>query len=164
MMQRGPEALQDTLSLTERQLTELTDLRDEHNKKIQEVQGQLRDLEAQRRQQMQSAAPDAGKIGSIALQVQSLQQQLQQENTAYHENALRTLDSGQRETVAKIEEALKLAPKAAALTQFGLLDMQSIGRGMGGMFGGPGGPGGPAGMMGAVRGGQPPAPPSGNAP
>src|SRR5581483_4581959 len=77
---RSPQMLQDTLSLTDRQLTELTDLRDEHNKKVQEIQGKLRDLEAQRRAQMKSATPNAAEIGSIALQIQNLQQQLEQEN------------------------------------------------------------------------------------
>jgi hypothetical protein len=95
--------------------------------------------------------------------VQALQQQMEDENKAYHDGALRVLDGGQRETVEKIEEAIKLAPKAGALAQYGLIESMPGLRG--GFLGNPGGPGmmmmrggpmsGPAGPM------RQPSPPAG---
>jgi hypothetical protein len=140
---RRPDArfsIQEVLDLTERQLSELNGMREEHMEKVRELNSKLRDLERQRREQMQSTSPNAVEIGSLALQVQSLQQQIEEENRAYRENGLRVLDSGQREKIEKIEEALKLAPQAGALASYGLLDMQALGRG------------GQPGMMGAAFG------------
>ena len=137
--QRSPDAIKTVLDLTDRQFTELTDLRDAHTKKLQELSAQIRELDKERREAM-AAGNDPAKVGTIALQIQSLQQQMQDENKAYHDNALRVLDGGQREKVHQIEEALKLAPSAGALMQFGLLDTSQLpggGRGfMGGMGGG----------------------------
>jgi flagellar biosynthesis chaperone FliJ len=117
----SPDAIKTILDLTERQFTELNDLRDAHQKTLQDISTQLRELERQRREAM-SAGNDPARVGTLALQIQDLQKQIQDENTAYHERALRTLDGSQRETVEKIEEALKLAPKAGALAQYGLLE------------------------------------------
>lgn len=145
--------IQQVLDLTERQLSELNVLREEHNKKVQELSAQLRQLEQRRREQMQSASPNAAEIGSLALQIQGIQKQIQEENAAYRENALRVLDSGQREKVEQIEEALKLAPQAGALAAYGLLDLQAIGRGfVPGMAAG-------AIMRGMMGPGAPPPPP-----
>jgi hypothetical protein len=136
---QGPssDAIRTILDLTERQFAELNDLRDAHRKKLEEISTQMRELERQRREAM-SVGDDPARVGSLALQIQAAQKQIEAENTAYHDNALRLLDGGQRETVAKIEEAIKLAPKAGALAQYGLLEsMPGMGRGFLGNAGGP---------------------------
>ena len=155
MPQRSPDAIKTVLDLTDRQFNELNDLRDAHTKKLQDLSAQVRELDKQRRDAM-AAGNDPAKVGTLALQVQSLQQQMQDENKAYHDDSLRILDGGQREKVRQIEEAVKLAPSAGALMQFGLLDTSQMpGGGRGGSMGGMGG-----GMMrgqGRANEGGPPA-------
>ena len=84
---------------------------------------------------------------------EALTQMIQQENDAFHTGALALLTASQRDKVTAIEEALKLAPNAGALMQFGLMDTKSMG-GRGGFMGMAPGQmfGGPA----AMRGGAPP--------
>ena len=138
--QRSSDAIKTVLDLTDRQFSELNDLRDAHNQKLQDLSAQMRDLDKQRRDAM-TAGDNAALVGSLALQIQQLQQQMQDENKAYHDNALKILDGGQKEKVNQIEEALKLAPSAGALMQYGLLDTSQLpgGGGRGGFMGGPGG-------------------------
>jgi hypothetical protein len=127
--QRSSDAVKEVLGLTDRQFSELTNLRDSHNQTLHDFNLQLRDLERQRREAM-SDGNNAALVGSIAFQVQQIQQQIAEENKAYHEQALTILDGGQREKVEQIQEALKLAPSAGALLQFGLLDTSDLpGRG-----------------------------------
>ncbi|OFW10585.1 MAG: hypothetical protein A3G20_06700 [Acidobacteria bacterium RIFCSPLOWO2_12_FULL_59_11] len=130
-------SIQQVLDLTDRQLAELEELRTAHQKKTQDLTSQMRDLETQRRALMKSSDGDVVKVGSIAFQVQGLQQQIEEENKSYSKELLSLLDSGQREKVEKIKEALELAPQAGALIQYGFIE----GRGMGGgrAFMGPGG-------------------------
>ena len=150
--QRPGDAIKTVLDLTDRQFNELNDLRDSHNQKLQDFSTQLRELERQRRDAM-AAGDNPALVGSIALQIQQIQQQMQDENKAYREEALTILDGGQREKVEQIEEALKLAPSAGALMQYGLLDTSQL-PGRGNFLGGPAGR-----MMGVPGGGRGPAPP-----
>jgi hypothetical protein len=123
--QRNSDAVKTVLDLTDRQFNDLSDLRDAHNQKLQDLSSQIRDL-----QQQQRAASSAGsgpaQVGALVLQVQTLQQQMQDEMTSYHDNAMKLLDSGQKEKVQAIEDALKLAPSAGALSQYGLLDTSQM--------------------------------------
>ena len=153
--QRSPDAIKDVLGLTDRQFNELTDLRDSHNQKLKDFGTQLRELDRQRREAM-AEGNNAALVGSLAFQVQQIQQQIEEENKTYHEQALTLLDGGQREKVEQIHEALKLAPSAGALLQFGLLDSSAL-PGRGNFLGGPAG----RMNMGGPDGGRGPAPPPG---
>jgi flagellar biosynthesis chaperone FliJ len=155
--QRGSDALKTVLDLTDRQVTELNDLVTAHNQKLQQIGTQIRDLDKQRRDAQSSG--NTALATALAAQIQTLQQQAQDESTAFHDNALRVLDSAQRDKVKQIEDALKLAPSAGPLMQFGLLDTSQLpGGARGGFLGGMGavmmrgggggggrGPGGPGG-------------------
>ena len=138
--QRTSDAIKTVLDLTDRQFNELNDLRDAHNQKLQDLSARMRDLDKQRRDAM-AAGDNAALVGSLALQIQQLQQQMQDENKAYHDDGLKILDGGQKEKVNQIEEALKLAPSAGALMQYGLLDTAQLpgGGARGGFLGSPGG-------------------------
>lgn len=126
-MQRQADDIKTVLDLTDRQFNELNDLRVAYNDKIRELSTQIRELEKERREVMQVSGADPVRVGSVALQIQSLQQQMQEENKAYREEALSLLAASQREKVEQIEEALKLAPHAGALAAFGLLEGRGIG-------------------------------------
>jgi Spy/CpxP family protein refolding chaperone len=135
--QRGGD-IKTVLDLTDRQYNELNDVRDAYLAKMKELNQQVQELERQRRSMMKTAGADPVQIGAVTLQQQALQQQIQDETSAYRENSMRVLTAGQREKVEQIEEAVKLAPSARALMPYGLLDPQAVGaRG----FGGPGGMG-----------------------
>jgi Spy/CpxP family protein refolding chaperone len=153
--QRNPDAIKTILDLSDRQYAELTDLRTAHQAKLKEYSDEQRSLEQEKRTIMSTSGADPAKIGSISLRQEALTQMIAQENQSFHTGALALLTASQRDKVTAIEEALKLAPNAGALMQFGLLDTKSMG-GRGGFMGmGPGqafGGGGPA-MM---RGGAPP--------
>jgi Spy/CpxP family protein refolding chaperone len=146
-MQRQNDQIKTALDLTDRQFNELNDVRTAYNEKVKEVSTQMRELEKQRREAMKTSGADPVLVGSIALQIQSLQQQIQEENKAYREHALSVLTASQREKVEDIQEAVKLAQQAGALAAFGLLEGQGGMRGF--MGGGPG-------MM--MRGGDAPPP------
>jgi Spy/CpxP family protein refolding chaperone len=135
--QRTSDAIKTVLDLTDRQFTELNDLRDTHNQKLQDLSTQIRDIEKQRRDAM-AAGSNAAAVGALALQVQSLQQQMQDENKAWYDAALRVLDSGQKEKRQAVEDAIKLAPNAGALMQYGLLDTSTLQGGRNNFLGGNG--------------------------
>jgi len=146
-MQRQADQIKTALDLTDRQFNELNDVRTAYNEKVKELSTKMRELEKQRREAMRASGADPVLVGSIALQIQSLQQQIQDENKAYREHALSVLTASQREKVEDIQEAVKLAQQAGALAAYGLLEGQG---GMRGFMGG-----GPAMMM---RGGDAPPP------
>lgn len=155
--QRNPEAIKTILDLSERQYAEMVELRTAHQAKLEEYRTESRALEQQKRAIMQASGADPVKVGSITLRQEAIQQMIKDENDAYHKGALSLLTATQREKVTAIEEALKLAPNAGTLMQFGLLDSAALGgRGFMGLAPGQGMPGqGLApGMM--MRGGGPP--------
>jgi hypothetical protein len=156
--QRNPDAIKTILDLSDRQYAELTDLRAAHQAKLKEYSDEQRSLEQEKRTIMSVSGADPARIGSISLRQEALTQMIQQENEAFHTGALALLTASQRDKVAAIEEALKLAPNAGALMQFGLLDTKSMG-GRGGFMGMAPGQmfgGGPGAGPGGMRGGPPP--------
>jgi Spy/CpxP family protein refolding chaperone len=150
--QRGVEALKSFLDLTERQFNELQDVQTAYRAKVQEISQRMRDLDRQRREAMQASGADPTRIGSMALEIQGLQQQLQEEQRVYRENARSILTAAQREKVDQVEEAMKLMQYSGALAAYGLL--QAPGRGAlgGAVVGG--------GMPGMMMRGEMPAPPA----
>ncbi|MBI4459752.1 MAG: periplasmic heavy metal sensor [Acidobacteria bacterium] len=126
---RISEAAKKILDLSDQQVQQLLDLQKSTREKNQALMTQMRDLERQRRELLQSSNPDATKIGEIALQQRTLQEQLRTARQSFRESALAVLTTTQKEKVAQIQEALKLAPQAGPLAALGLLE-------------GPGGPGG----------------------
>jgi Spy/CpxP family protein refolding chaperone len=145
--QRNPDAIVSILDLSDRQYLELTELRTAHLDKLNEYSDEQRSLAQEQRTILASSGADPSKIGSITLRQQALTQMIQQENDAFHTAALALLTATQRDKVTAIEEALKLAPNAPTLMQFGLLDSSALGnrRGFMGMapgqpFRAPGGP------------------------
>ena len=160
--QRSADSIKTILDLSDRQFAELGDLVNAHNQKLKDLGVQIRDLDKQRREA--AASGNTALATALGAQMQSLQQQVMDENAAYHENSLRVLDSAQREKVKQIEDALKLAPSAGALAQYGLLDTSQLpGGGRSGFMGGMGfGMG--AGMMRGGRGPDVPGGPGGPPP
>ena len=129
------DAVKKILDLTDQQVQELLDLRQSNGEKVRGLMTQMRDLEKQRRDLLQSSNPDPAQVGALVLQLRSLQQQVQAAQMSYRDGALAILTETQKQKVAQIQEALRLAPQAGPLAAFGLLEGP-----------GPGGPS-PGGMM-----------------
>lgn len=124
--QANPEAIKTILDLDERQYAELTELRQEHQEKLKQYADEQRALEQEKRAMVSSSGADPARIGSITLRQEAITQMIRQENEAYHTAALSLLTATQRDKVKAIEEALKLAPNAPVLMQFGLLDAKAF--------------------------------------
>ncbi|MBI4464004.1 MAG: periplasmic heavy metal sensor [Acidobacteria bacterium] len=138
------EAVKKILDLTDQQVQQLIDLRQSNGEKVRGLMTQMRDLEKQRHDLLQSSNPDPAKVGELVLQLRSLQEQVQAAGKSHHEAALAILTETQKQKVAQIQEALKLAPQAGPLGAFGLIEGPGPGPGRPGMrmmqefFGGPG--------------------------
>ncbi|MBI4464704.1 MAG: Spy/CpxP family protein refolding chaperone, partial [Acidobacteria bacterium] len=150
------EALKAILDLTDQQLQQLTDLRQAHLERVRELRTQIPDLGQQMRELLQSPNPDPTQLGTLMLQGRNLRQQIQDATTAYRDSALGVLTETQKQKVAQIQEALRLAPQAGPLAAFGLIERPPFGGQRGGGRFGPfdGGPG----MMGPETGAQPMGP------
>ncbi|MBI1955034.1 MAG: Spy/CpxP family protein refolding chaperone, partial [Acidobacteria bacterium] len=131
------DAVKKILDLTDQQVQQLKDLRQSNGEKVRGLMTQMRDLEKQRRDLLQSSNPDPAQVGALVLQLRSLQQQVQAAQKSYHDAALGVLTETQKQKVTQIQEALKLVRQAGPLAAFGLLE---------GPGPGAGGPG-PGGMM-----------------
>lgn len=124
--QSSPDAIKTILDLDERQYAELTELRQKHQDKLKEYSDEQRSLEQDKRTILSASGADPAKLGSITLRQEALTQMIQQENDAYHTQSLALLTATQRDKVKAIEDAIKLAPNAGALMQFGLIDTKGL--------------------------------------
>ena len=71
---------------------------------------------------LQSSSPNPTELGNLLIQEQSLRKQMQDAAQSYHDAALVLLTSAQKQKVAQIQEALRLAPQAGPLGAFGLIE------------------------------------------
>jgi len=129
---RPGDAIKSILDLSDQQLQQLTDLRNSFQQKMRGLGEQFRTVGQKIRELLQSSSPDAAALGNLLIQEQNLRQQMQDAAKAYHDSALALLTSAQKQKVAQIQEAVRLAPQSGPLVAFGLIEGP-----------GPGGPGGP---------------------
>ncbi|MCH8267499.1 MAG: hypothetical protein IH846_08275 [Acidobacteria bacterium] len=130
---RPVEALKRVLELTDVQAQQFSELRQSHRlateaqrAQIREWTSQIRLLEQQKNELLNSTSPDPGQIGSILIQQRSLQAQVRQARqdlaASFRKAAIALLTATQQEKVAQIQQALTLAPQAGPLTAFGLIE------------------------------------------
>lgn len=136
----GPgDAIRNILDLSAQQLQQLTDLRNSFQQKTRDLANQIRTLEQKKNDLLQSSNPNPTELGNLLIQEQSLRKQIQDAAKSYHDAALALLTSAQKQKVAQIQEALRLAPQAGPLGAFGLIEGPGPGggfrgRGFGGGF------------------------------
>lgn len=141
---RPVEALKRILELTDSQVQQFAELRQTHRQttetqrtQIREWTSQIRLLEQQKNELLNSTNPDPGQIGSILIQQRSLQAQVRQARqdleASFREAALALLTATQQEKVVQIQQAATLAPQARPLAAFGLIERPRQRRG--GFFG-----------------------------
>lgn len=130
---RPVEGLKRILELTDTQVQQFAELRQTHRQatatqrtQIREWTTQIRTLEQQKNELLNSTSPDPGQIGSIVLQQQSLRAQVRQARqelgASFREAAMALLTVTQQEKVAQIQQATTLAPQAGPLAAFGLIE------------------------------------------
>ncbi|MCH7977509.1 MAG: hypothetical protein IH935_00855 [Acidobacteria bacterium] len=130
---RPVEALKRVLELTDVQAQQFSELRQSHRlateaqrAQIREWTSQIRLLEQQKNELLNSTSPDPGQIGSILIQQRGLRAQVRQARqdlaASFREVALGILDTTQQEKVAQIQQAVTLAPQARPLAAFGLIE------------------------------------------
>ncbi|MEE8177326.1 MAG: hypothetical protein V3T65_04975 [Acidobacteriota bacterium] len=130
---RPVEALKRVLELTDAQAQQFAELRqsqrlatEAQRTQIREWTSQIRQLEQQKNELLNSTSTDPEQIGSLLIQQRSLQAQVRQARqdlaTSFHNAALGILDTTQQEKVAQIQQALTLAPQARPLAAFGLIE------------------------------------------
>ncbi len=82
---------------------------------------QIRDLRQQMNEALNSTSPDAAQVGTIVIQQRSLRQQVQAVEQTFLAQALALLTEEQRQKVAQIQEAIRLAPQGRPLASLGLI-------------------------------------------
>lgn len=117
------EAIKNILDLTDSQAEQLVDLRRSHLEQVHALRIQIRELQQQKADLLNSSDPNPAQVGAIVIQQRDLHQQVQAANQSYREAALVLLTLTQQETVAQIQEALRLAPQARPLAAFGLVQV-----------------------------------------
>lgn len=130
---RPVEALKRILELTDAQVQQFAELRQTHRQttetqrtQIREWTSQIRQLEQQKNELLNSTSPDPGQIGSILIQQRSLQAQVRQVRqdleASFREAAMTLLTATQQDKVAQIQEAVRLPPQGGPLAAFGLIE------------------------------------------
>ncbi len=132
---RPVEALKRILELTDAQAQQFAELRQTHRQatetqrtQIRERMSQIRQLEQQKNELLNSTSPDPGQIGSILIQQRSLRAQVRQARqdqdleASFREAAIALLTATQQEKLAQIQQAQTLASQARPLTAFGLIE------------------------------------------
>jgi hypothetical protein len=127
-------AAQKILNLTDAQVQQLAQLRTAFQTNVQGLRTNLRTLQQQLSTVLNSANPDPAQLGNLALQRKALEQQLATATTSYHDQALAVLTQAQRDQLAQIQAAVKVAMQAIPLAPLGLIDIQQLG---GALMGGP---------------------------
>ena len=89
----------------------------------------LRNLHQRIATLLNSSNPDPMQIGTLEIQRKTLERQLAAANQSYHEAAIALLTQEQKDKVAQIEEAVKLAPQAGPLAALGLMEGPPMGAG-----------------------------------
>jgi Spy/CpxP family protein refolding chaperone len=107
------QALKQFLSLTDAQVTQLTQLRREQGQAVQVIAQQIREKEAALRTLLDSGGAEAAAVGRIVLDVNALHKQIRETDERYQAQARQALTAAQREKLGALVDAAKLQPAIA---------------------------------------------------
>ena len=119
--QRGIQALQQYLGLTDDQTQQIEKARVAGRDTERGLAERLRAKDAELRALLESGTADAGVVGKMALEVDALRSQMKQLADAAHQNVLGILSSEQAAKLQTLEEAAKLRPEIEGAAGLGLL-------------------------------------------
>lgn len=144
----GMQALKDHLGLTDAQVEQIRNLRSQEAANMQAQAAAVRAKAVELRQLVQSASPDAAKVGALTLELKQLREKMAASRSALSDKAKAVLSSDQVAKLKGLEEAMKLGPAARQAVGLGLVDAP-VAEGVAGGGRGLAGAGGPRGRLGA---------------
>jgi len=110
--------LKTFLGLTDAQVTQLRELRQQERQALRSVVQQVAEKHRALREALQAGSTDATALGQLLVDIQNLRKQIQSTNENFRSQALALLTADQKAKLAQLEAAAKLAPairQAAAL-------------------------------------------------
>lgn len=146
------DALKNYLNLQDSQIQALQQLRQQEMQAIRPLATELAAKHQSLRDQLDRGSTDAAALGKLLLEAESVRKRLIQTRDSYHNQALNVLTAEQKNKLASLEQARKLAPVIWQAQALGLLappepgemlgpGLRGVGRGFGMMPGGAPGPG-----------------------
>lgn len=118
----GHENLKDYLSLSDDQIRQLQDLRQEQFERMQPSMQAMTETQRALDEALEAASPDPVVIGQLTLELRKHREAMPNARDAMREMALGILDSGQRAKLDALEEAIRLQPTAQQAMSLNLLD------------------------------------------
>jgi len=145
----GVDALKSYLNLQDAQIQALQQLRQQKIQATQALFAELASKQQSLREQLDRGSTDAAALGKLLLEAESVRKRLIQTRDSYHNQALNVLTAEQKNKLASLEQARKLAPVIWQAQALGLLappepgemlgpGLRGLGRGFGMMPGAPG--------------------------
>lgn len=143
----GAGALKDYLGLTDAQVEQIRSLRKQEAANMQTQAAATRAKALELRQLVQSASPDAAKVGALTLELKQLREGMAASRSGLSDQAKAVLNADQQAKLKELEAALKLGPAARQAVGLGLVEAPVVEGAPGGR--GAAGAGGPRGRLGA---------------
>ena len=128
------DAVKTALGLTDAQLTQLRQLRQQEFEANGTIREQMADRQRALQTAMERATPNAGEIGGIMVDILNLRKQIQTAADRYRTQALALLTAEQKTKLKGLEDAAKLQPaimQAGALNLLDLSELMPAGMGFG---------------------------------
>ena len=93
----GVAAVKAALELSDQQVQQLVQLRQEEQQLLQSLRQQAQEKRKALQQAREAASPDPAAVGQLVLDLQKLADQIRTINETYHTKALGLLDAAQKE-------------------------------------------------------------------
>ncbi|MFB3777593.1 MAG: Spy/CpxP family protein refolding chaperone [Bryobacteraceae bacterium] len=109
-------AVKAALELSDQQVKQLFELRQEERQALQPLRQQVQEKRAALKEAREAANPNAATVGQLVLDLEKLAGQIRTLNEAYHAKALSLLTSAQREKLETLEKTSVPAQRARQAT------------------------------------------------
>ncbi len=143
----GMQALKDHLGLTDAQMEQIRNVRQQEAANMQTQAAAVRAKALELRQLVQSASPDAAKVGALTLELKQLREKMAASRGDLNDKVKAVLSPDQQAKLKELEAAAKLGPAARQAMGLGLIEAPQIDGRLAGR--GVAGAGGPRGRLGA---------------
>ena len=118
---RAGKAVQTALGLSDQQLQQLVQLRQDERPVLQPVREQMKSKREALQAARQAPNPNPTQIGQLTIDMQNLHKQVQAINEDYHNRALAVLDEAQKTKLKNLENGGLMRPAARGAVALNLL-------------------------------------------
>jgi Spy/CpxP family protein refolding chaperone len=115
------QALKQFLSLSDAQVTQLTQLRREQGQAVHLIAQQIREKETSLQRLLEGGGADAAAVGRLVLDINALRKQIRETDERYQAQARQVLTVAQQEKLGVLVEAAKLQPAIAQAVSLNLI-------------------------------------------